>query len=298
MVKKLFLGWSEHGSKAVAGEIKRALKDIFKTDIDCFISDNIEGGSNWHNKLQTELQTCDLGIICVTRENINSSMWLYFEAGALWCQDKIFILTTNVNINHDSPFYSLQYKELTNRDDFRNLVELVNKKTKTYAVAKMEMLKRKTETVYVGMMQKLAPALKSLRESAKGLCLLYPSNFMKNPKRLTEYADGLTQILKKESFKVTPLTMDAGNNFQKIAPKIETAEYLLLICHEKNASDIFSALGYGMALNKNLILFVDTTLATQIQTQIIHRDNVKVFTYNTPEDILRLAQTIRFSNLF
>jgi hypothetical protein len=43
---------------------------------------NIDKGARWGMALASELQATEVGIICVTRENVEVP-WLLFEAGAL-----------------------------------------------------------------------------------------------------------------------------------------------------------------------------------------------------------------------
>lgn len=44
--------------------------------------DDVQAGERWANSVATELQNCNVGIVCVTSENLTSE-WLHFEAGAL-----------------------------------------------------------------------------------------------------------------------------------------------------------------------------------------------------------------------
>ncbi|GGA16447.1 toll/interleukin-1 receptor domain-containing protein [Dyella nitratireducens] len=79
---KLFISWSGERSKALA----LALKEWFPLVLhyaDPWLSEaDIEAGQRWADAVAKELEACNFGILCVTRENLNSP-WVLFEAGAL-----------------------------------------------------------------------------------------------------------------------------------------------------------------------------------------------------------------------
>ena len=100
--KKIFIMWSGDLSKNIAKELKKTLeKEIFaNTALQCFFSDeNIVSGEDWWNRLKGELKKCDMGIICITKENVRAP-WIYFESGALVARDlRIKPLLFNCNLN-------------------------------------------------------------------------------------------------------------------------------------------------------------------------------------------------------
>jgi len=79
---KVFIGWSGERSKAMA----QALHDwipLVLHNVDPWVSEaDIEAGERWGEVVAKELADSNFGIICVTRENVNSP-WVLFEAGAL-----------------------------------------------------------------------------------------------------------------------------------------------------------------------------------------------------------------------
>lgn len=77
----VFISWSEKGS--LSYEMAKSLTGILKRmNIDVFFSEEMEAGVRWREKLDNELNRCDLAIICVTTDSINSQ-WLNYEAGAI-----------------------------------------------------------------------------------------------------------------------------------------------------------------------------------------------------------------------
>lgn len=79
---KLFLSWSGETSKQIAAELRDWIQLILPT-VKPFLSPvDIEKGSKWHGEISKELDATNYGLICLTRDNLES-LWLAFEAGAL-----------------------------------------------------------------------------------------------------------------------------------------------------------------------------------------------------------------------
>ena len=80
---KIFICWSGDYSKEIAKEVSTFFNDAFDPDVEVFFSeDNIKGGARWQQYLSGELQNADVGLLCLTPDNLNSS-WIHYEAGAL-----------------------------------------------------------------------------------------------------------------------------------------------------------------------------------------------------------------------
>src|SRR5205809_7263974 len=79
---KIFVSWSGGVSKSLAEAVKDWLLILFPT-FDIWIStEDIRAGDRWFHELTSRLSQTDFGIICLTKENLQSA-WLLFEAGAL-----------------------------------------------------------------------------------------------------------------------------------------------------------------------------------------------------------------------
>lgn len=79
---KVFISWSGKRSKAIAQVLSDWLPFVIQ-NIKTWMSDkDIRKGDRWFSEIGKNLKECDVGIICVTPENIESP-WLMFEAGAL-----------------------------------------------------------------------------------------------------------------------------------------------------------------------------------------------------------------------
>ncbi len=79
---KVFISWSGVKSKAVGDLLDEWLQCVIQA-IDPWISTrNIDRGALWFTEITTQLNDTSIGIICLTKDNINKP-WILFEAGAL-----------------------------------------------------------------------------------------------------------------------------------------------------------------------------------------------------------------------
>jgi hypothetical protein len=79
---KVFISWSGQKSKAVGDLLDQWLQCVIQA-IDPWISTRyIDRGALWFTEITTQLNDTSIGIICLTKENINKP-WILFEAGAL-----------------------------------------------------------------------------------------------------------------------------------------------------------------------------------------------------------------------
>lgn len=79
---KIFISWSGPRSQAMAEALKEWLPNVIQAVDPWVSSSDIDAGMRWTPALAEELQQTQLGILCLTAENLNAP-WLLFEAGAL-----------------------------------------------------------------------------------------------------------------------------------------------------------------------------------------------------------------------
>ncbi|MCM3667912.1 TIR domain-containing protein [Mesobacillus maritimus] len=126
---RIFLSWSGTKSHEVALILKEWIPLVIQS-VDTYVSsEDIDKGTRWSLDIAKELETCSYGIICVTKENINSP-WVNFEAGAL---------SKFVSESFVSPFLLdikksevsgplLQFQATSNeKDDVKKLLNGINK---------------------------------------------------------------------------------------------------------------------------------------------------------------------------
>jgi hypothetical protein len=79
---KLFISWSGERSKAFAIALRDWMPLVLHYAEPWLSEADIEAGARWADSVAKELETCNFGVICITRENLNSP-WILFESGAL-----------------------------------------------------------------------------------------------------------------------------------------------------------------------------------------------------------------------
>lgn len=79
---KVFISWSGTRSQSVAQSLKDWMPLVLHY-VEPWLSEaDVAAGERWAQALAKELESCNFGIICVTRENV-ASPWVLFEAGSL-----------------------------------------------------------------------------------------------------------------------------------------------------------------------------------------------------------------------
>ena len=79
---KVFISWSGTLSQRVAELLKEWIPNVLQNAEPWISSADIEKGEIWFGALSEKLADISVGIICLTRENINAP-WILFEAGSL-----------------------------------------------------------------------------------------------------------------------------------------------------------------------------------------------------------------------
>ena len=80
---KVFISWSLPRSKRLARALRHMVQDVLGPGVVAWMSDrDITLGEVWEAEITSKLATADLGLACLTPENLYSP-WLYFECGAI-----------------------------------------------------------------------------------------------------------------------------------------------------------------------------------------------------------------------
>jgi hypothetical protein len=79
---KVFISWSGPASKVVAEALRYWLPMVIQSVTPWMSAEDLARGLRWSAELTHQLETTQVGIVCVTRDNL-SAPWLLFEAGAL-----------------------------------------------------------------------------------------------------------------------------------------------------------------------------------------------------------------------
>ena len=79
---KIFISWSGQKSGSVAEALRDWLPVVIQVLDPWMSATDMDKGARWRTVISTQLEESDFGIVCLTRDNMESP-WLLFEAGAL-----------------------------------------------------------------------------------------------------------------------------------------------------------------------------------------------------------------------
>jgi hypothetical protein len=319
----VFLSWSGSNSK----EIAKALKHMFETKvfanekIRCFVSDeDIASGTDWWNKIKKELKSCKIGIICITKENINAP-WIYFEAGAMVARgvpsvipllincDFNVLKETPLNTSHAVNFY--EFSKFTKMVcDINEAMGYSGKTNDDIAILMKE---------YYGQLKddldQVLMTLRDLRVFNKKY--VYPNNvqavrrntiFISAPMssidsdeynklrrcllRVKELLQniGFTEIYCPIIEKDDPAHFDGRTRaIRDNFPNMKRAESMLVIYPRNLPSSSLVENGYGIALSKRMVIFHRENLPYILAEAGGEIQNIKTYSfkeYNEIEEII------------
>jgi hypothetical protein len=79
---RIFISWSGELSQTVAMSLRNWLKNVIQVVEPYVSSEDIEKGSRWFVEIGKHLEEAQVGIVCLTRENMHKP-WVLFESGAI-----------------------------------------------------------------------------------------------------------------------------------------------------------------------------------------------------------------------
>lgn len=123
---KVFISWSGSRSKKVAEVLKTWIPLLIQA-VDPWISVDIDKGRRWDAEISEQLEQSRIGIICVTRDNLNAN-WLHFEAGALSKTKDAFVCTLLLDVKPSDvqPPLGLFQHTHVQQEDFYKLLQTIN----------------------------------------------------------------------------------------------------------------------------------------------------------------------------
>jgi predicted nucleotide-binding protein len=125
---KVFLSWSGEQSRLVAEALRDWLPAVIQAVQPWLSSEDISKGSRWLVSISEILRNTDVGIICLTRNNLQAA-WLHFEAGALskrLDQSLLAVYALDVLPSEvSSPLAQFQITQAEKEDTFR-LIKSIN----------------------------------------------------------------------------------------------------------------------------------------------------------------------------
>lgn len=125
---KVFISWSGQLSKEIGEIFRKWLPGILQFVKPYFTPDDVEKGARWYSDIAKELEESQIGILILTRENLQSS-WIMFESGALSKQMEKSqicpILFGIENTDLQGPLIQFQTTAFNNEDMYK-LVKTIN----------------------------------------------------------------------------------------------------------------------------------------------------------------------------
>lgn len=130
---KIFISWSGERSEALAKALREWFPLVLHYIEPWLSQSDIQAGERWSIEIAKELENCNFGVICITRENMNSP-WILFEAGALAksMQDgRVIPLLLDLDFKEISgPLAQFQSKK-ADSDGIKELIGSLNKAATT-----------------------------------------------------------------------------------------------------------------------------------------------------------------------
>ena len=127
---KVFISWSGNNSKKLGETLRDWLPSVLQVVKPYFTPSDTEKGTRWNSEIAKELESSEVGILCVTRDNLHSD-WVMFEAGALSKSlDKAHVCPVLFGIHNTDlagPLKQFQTTEF-DKEDFKKLVSVINNK--------------------------------------------------------------------------------------------------------------------------------------------------------------------------
>ena len=284
---KIFISWSGKNSKEIAKGIKSVFENkIFTDELTCFVSDiDISSGADWWNKIKEELNSSKLGIICITKENINAP-WIYFEAGAMITHN-IPVIPLLINCNTktiaDTPLKGNQCVDFHDQQKFIKMILDINKRLNLLQLkdAQLEPIAKESYIYLRDTLSSVLTELKNLRIFNDKY--VYPKHITTVEKKtifisapmasinskdytdLRKYLINLKKTLTDIGFLKVVCPMIDKANPKKFDGKtkaikdnfsnLKKVDCMIVIYPQKTPSSLLVEIGYGLALSKRMVIF-------------------------------------------
>lgn len=124
----IFISWSGERSKKIAEELHTWIPSVLQFAKPYFTPNDIEKGSKWATEISKKLSETHVGIICLTKDNIEKP-WILFEAGALSKDlDKSKVCSVIFGMDNSDLSGPLTTFQTTSFDkaDFKKLMNAIN----------------------------------------------------------------------------------------------------------------------------------------------------------------------------
>ena len=128
MATKVFISWSGGLSNKLAEAVRQWLPGVLQFVKPYFTPSDIEKGTRWGSDIMTELSSSDIGIICLTKENLNKP-WILFESGALsknFQKSRVCTLLFDIETTDLKGPLTIFQNTRFKKEEFNKLVKTIN----------------------------------------------------------------------------------------------------------------------------------------------------------------------------
>lgn len=245
---KIFLSWSGNKSQQIAEAMKNWLEQVIQST-EPWISSSIDKGRKWSQEISDRLEDSKIGIICLTRENLNAP-WILFEAGAISKTSDSYVCTFLTDISSPTeitgPLSSFQATKFLKSDVFK-LCKTINQKIKESKSGKT-LNDKSLEDVFEIFWPKLE---KEISEILNSDFSVLEENIRSDRDLLEETIEGLRYIKEKINDIWTNKEVDEiMNSYAENFMKQEKIEFKWQILEEPNMSNFVKRMSNNPLIKK------------------------------------------------
>lgn len=322
--KTIFISWSGGYTKQFATELKYVMETIIfpkeETRLECFVSaEDIAVGSDWWIEIKNGLKVCQLGILCVTNENV-SAPWIFYEAGGMASRDLPAIpllIGCSINSITGTPLQGKQCVEFGNQKKFINMMKSINERLDLLPTAVVD----STAKIGYGQLKKNAKSIIGHLNNTRAIDgnHTYPQNISFVKKKtvyvsvpmasiteeeysvLHEYLLELKGLLKKIGFKGIYSSAFNINKREEFDGKTKAMEdnfsilkevdCILVIYPQKSPSSSLVDVGYGIALCKNMVIFYREGLPYILEESGQYIQHVRTYRFSDFNEITKTIES-------
>lgn len=322
--KNIFISWSGFHTKECAIALKCILETIVfpknETGLECFVSDeDIAAGTDWWIKIKNELTSCNLGILCVTNENINAP-WIYYEAGAMASREILSIpllIGCGIDSLSGTPLQGKQCVIFKEQKKFIKMMEDVNDHLNLLPSPLVK------STAQVGFKQ-LKKDLKSIESYLENIYSInekkiYPHNLSFVRKRTIYVSVPMASISEEEYSELHNQLLDLKILLRNIGFKgiyssafdiktreefdgktkamednfktLKEVDCILVIYPKVSPSSSLVDIGYSIALCKNMVIFYKEGLPYMLEEAGQYINNVRTYRFNDYMEISKIIES-------
>lgn len=320
---KIFISWSKENSQEVAKALKKVIEtEIFpETGLQCFVSKfDISAGADWYPTIKAEIKTCDLGILCITNENV-AAPWIFYEAGGMAAREVPTIpllIGCEISELSDSPLQGKQCVNFYRKTEFVKMMEDIN--VRLGGLLPSQIVTQMAEVKYDGIKKDLASTLDQLNNirvfnaqniypqkiTSVKINTIYLSvpmasiseeEYISLHKFILHLKDTLEQIGFKYVYS-SALSIDKKSHFDGKTkamrdnfPILKEVDSILVIYPHKCASSALVDIGYGIALCKKVVIFYGEELPYMIEEAGEYIGHVRTYKFNDYNEIDGIIQS-------